>query len=185
MSFEVAWNRRPARMASQSRERAVDGRSNPVVRARFDRGPPADADRSLRWKGITMRKRLLALAAAAALAVSAASPAYAGPRYDYEPGDDYGPGGNPYPRTYPGPPNGTLYWSGLVDAPVGVVIPPATGLPSASGTVMPGAFSTRASAANKTPQTERRSDGDQRATIAGAAAAADASRAVLTIPSSV
>ena len=105
-------------MASQSRERAVDGRGNPVVRVRFDRGPPADADRSLRWKGITMGKTLLALAAAAALAASAASPAYAGPRYDY------GPGGDPYPRTYPGPPNGTPYWSGYVDAPVGVVIPP-------------------------------------------------------------
>jgi hypothetical protein len=67
---------------------------------------------SLRWKGITMRRTLLALAAAATLAVSAASPAYAGPRYDY------GPGGNPYPRTYSGP-GGYPYWSGYVDAPVG------------------------------------------------------------------
>jgi hypothetical protein len=66
----------------------------------------------LRWKGITMRKTLLALAAAATLAVSAASPAYAGPPYDY------GPGGNPYPRTYPGR-DGYPYWSGYVDAPVG------------------------------------------------------------------
>ena len=67
---------------------------------------------SLRWKGIIMRKMLLALAAATTLAVSAASPACAGPRYDY------GPGGNPYPRTYPGP-GGYPYWSGSVDAPVG------------------------------------------------------------------
>jgi hypothetical protein len=51
-------------------------------------------------EGITMRKTLLALAAAATLAVSAASPAYAGP------------------RTYPGP-GGYPYWSGYVDAPVG------------------------------------------------------------------
>ncbi|MHC2651834.1 hypothetical protein ACVMHY_004413 [Bradyrhizobium barranii subsp. barranii] len=72
---------------------------------------------SQRWKGITMRKTLLALAAVATLAVSAASPAYAGPRYDY------GPGGNPYPRTYPGP-GGYPYWSGYVDAPVGEPIPP-------------------------------------------------------------
>ena len=55
---------------------------------------------SLRWKGITMRKTLLALAAAATLAVSAVSPAYAFPRY-YS-----GPGGYPY-------------YSGYVDAPVG------------------------------------------------------------------
>jgi hypothetical protein len=67
---------------------------------------------SQRWKGITMRKTLLALAAVATLVVSAASPVYAGPR------DDYGPGGNPYPRTYPGP-GGYPYWSGYVDAPVG------------------------------------------------------------------
>ena len=59
-----------------------------------------------------MRKTLLALVAAASLAVSAVSPAYAGPGYDY------GPGGNPYPRTYPGP-GGYPYWSGYVDAPVG------------------------------------------------------------------
>jgi len=52
-----------------------------------------------------MRKTLLALAAVATLVVSAASPAYAGPRYDY------GPGGYPY-------------WSGYVDAPVGEPIPP-------------------------------------------------------------
>ena len=39
------------------------------------------------------------------------------------------------PRTYPGP-GGYPYWSGYVDAPVGQPIPPATGLPSASGTVM-------------------------------------------------
>jgi hypothetical protein len=64
-----------------------------------------------------MRKTLLALAAAATLAVSAASLAYAGPPYDY------GPGGNPYPRTYPGP-GGYPYWSGYVDAPVGQPIPP-------------------------------------------------------------
>ena len=31
---------------------------------------------------------------------------------------DYGPGGNPYPRTYPGP-GGYPYWPGYVDAPVG------------------------------------------------------------------
>ncbi len=36
-----------------------------------------------------MRKTLLALAPVATLVVSAVSPAYAGPRYDY------GPGGNP------------------------------------------------------------------------------------------
>ena len=41
-----------------------------------------------------------------------------------QPPYDYGPGGNPYPRTYPGPPRGTPYWSGYVDAPVGVAIPP-------------------------------------------------------------
>jgi hypothetical protein len=64
-----------------------------------------------------MRKTLLALAAAATLAVSATSLAYAGPPYDY------GPGGNPYPRTYPGP-GGYPYWSGYVDAPVGQPIPP-------------------------------------------------------------
>jgi hypothetical protein len=45
-------------------------------------------------------------------------PSVAQPRYDYR------PGGNPYPRTYPGPPRGTPYWSGYVDAPVGVAIPP-------------------------------------------------------------
>jgi hypothetical protein len=45
-------------------------------------------------------------------------PSVAQPRYDY------GPGGNPYPRTYPGPPRGTPYWSGYVDAPVGEAIPP-------------------------------------------------------------
>jgi len=72
---------------------------------------------SQRWKGITMRKTLLALAAVATSVVSAASPASAGPRYDY------GPGGNPYPRTYPGP-GGYPYWSGYVDAPVGEPIPP-------------------------------------------------------------
>jgi hypothetical protein len=54
----------------------------------------------LRWKGITMTKTLLALAAAASLAVSAVSPAYAFPRY------------------YPGP-GGYPYYSGYVDAPVG------------------------------------------------------------------
>src|SRR5271156_5949400 len=48
---------------------------------------------------------LLALAAAETLAVSAASPAYAGP------------------RTYPGP-GGYLYWSGYVDAPVGEPVGP-------------------------------------------------------------
>ena len=63
-----------------------------------------------------MRKTLSALAAAATLAVLAGSPAY--------PRDDYGPGGNPYPRTYPGPPRGTPYWSGYVDAPVGEAMPP-------------------------------------------------------------
>jgi hypothetical protein len=55
---------------------------------------------SPRWKDITMRKTLLALTAAAPLAVSAVSPAYALPRY-YS-----GPGGYPY-------------YSGYVDAPVG------------------------------------------------------------------
>jgi len=45
-------------------------------------------------------------------------PSAAQPRFDY------GPGGNPYPRTYPGPPRGTPYWSGYVDAPVGEPIPP-------------------------------------------------------------
>jgi hypothetical protein len=58
------------------------------------------AQPSLRWRGITMRKTLLALAAAATLAASAVSPAYAAPRY-YS-----GPGGYPY-------------YSGYVDAPVG------------------------------------------------------------------
>src|SRR4029077_14789336 len=76
-----------------------------------------------------MRKTLMALAAAATLAVSAASPAYAGP------------------RTYPGP-GGYPYWSGYVDAPVGEPIPPATGVPSASGTVMPGACAACAPAAD-------------------------------------
>jgi hypothetical protein len=52
-----------------------------------------------------MRKMLLAVAAAATLAVSAASPAYAGP------------------RTYPGP-RGYPYWSGYVDAPVGDPVGP-------------------------------------------------------------
>ena len=85
---------------------------------------------SLRWKGTTMRKTLLALAAAATFAVSAASPAYAGP------------------RTYPGP-GGYPYWSGYVDAPVGQPIPPATGEPSASGMVMPGACAECASAADQ------------------------------------
>ena len=89
-----------------------------------------------------MRKTLLALAAAATLAVSAASFAYAGPPYDY------GPGGNPYPRTYPGP-GGYPYWSGYVDAPVGQPIPPATGVPSASGTVMLGVCAKCASAADQ------------------------------------
>ena len=56
-----------------------------------------------------MRKTLLALAGVATLVVSAASPTYAGPGYDY------GPGGNPYPRTYPGP-GGYPYWSGYVNA---------------------------------------------------------------------
>jgi hypothetical protein len=64
-----------------------------------------------------MRKTLLARAAVATLVVSAASSAYAGPHYDY------GPGGNPYPRTYPGP-GGYPYWSGYVDAPVGEPISP-------------------------------------------------------------
>ena len=72
---------------------------------------------SQRCKGITMRKTLLALAAVATLVVSAGSPAYSGPRYDY------GPGGNPHPSTYPGP-GGYPYWSGYVDAPVGVPMPP-------------------------------------------------------------
>ena len=47
----------------------------------------------------------------------------------------YAPGLTGGPRTYPGP-GGYPYWSGYVDAPVGQPIPPATGLPSASGTVM-------------------------------------------------
>jgi hypothetical protein len=85
---------------------------------------------SLRWKGINMRKTLLALAAAATLAVSAASPAYAGP------------------PTYPGP-GGYPYWSGYVDAPVGEPTPPATGVPSASGTVLPGACAACAFAADQ------------------------------------
>jgi len=76
------------------------------------------------------------------LAVLAASPAYSGPR------DDYGPGGNPYPRTYPGP-GGYPYWSGYVDAPVGQPIPPASGVPSVSGTVMLGACAACASAADQ------------------------------------
>ncbi len=60
-----------------------------------------------------MKKTSLVLrAAAASLVVSAASPVYAGPLYDYR------PGGNPYPRTYPGP-GGYPYWSGYVDAPIG------------------------------------------------------------------
>ena len=42
---------------------------------------------------------------------------YAGSRYDY------GPGGNPYLRTYPGP-GGYPHWSGYADAPVGEPIPP-------------------------------------------------------------
>jgi hypothetical protein len=60
---------------------------------------------SLRWKGISMRKTLLACAAAATLAVSVALPAYPGP------------------RTYPGP-GGYPYWSGYVDAPVGEPVGP-------------------------------------------------------------
>src|SRR5215468_1179087 len=60
---------------------------------------------SLRWKGITMSKTILALAAAATLAVSVASSAYAGP------------------RTYPGP-AGYPYWWGYVDAPVGEPVGP-------------------------------------------------------------
>jgi hypothetical protein len=51
-------------------------------------------------EGINMRKTLLALAGAATLGASSASPAYAGP------------------PTYPGP-RGYPYWSGYVDAPVG------------------------------------------------------------------
>jgi hypothetical protein len=58
-----------------------------------------------------MRKTLLALAAAATLAVSAASPTYAGPRYEY------GPDFNPYPPTYPGPPRGYPYWWPHLDSP--------------------------------------------------------------------
>ena len=53
-----------------------------------------------------MRKTLLALAAAATFAVSAAS--YGGP------------------RTYPGP-GGYPYWSGYVDAPVGEPVGPCYG----------------------------------------------------------
>jgi hypothetical protein len=87
-----------------------------------------------------MRKTLLALAAAATLAVSAASPAYAGP------------------RTYPGP-GGYPYWSGYVDAPVGQPIPPATGVPSASGTVIPGACAACASAADSGKFWTQRSKG--------------------------
>jgi hypothetical protein len=60
---------------------------------------------SLRWKEVTMRKTLLALAAAATLALSAAPPAYADPPIHP------GPGGYPY-------------WSGYVDAPVGKPGPP-------------------------------------------------------------
>jgi hypothetical protein len=69
-----------------------------------------------------------ALAAAATLAVSGASPAYAGPRYYYGPG-------------------GYSYYSGYVAAPVGSPVGPATGVASASGTVAPGAFAACASAA--------------------------------------
>ena len=69
-------------------------------------------------------------------------PSVAQPRYDY------GPGGNPYPRTYPGPPRGTPYWSGYVDAPVGRRSLPATGLPSASGTGRAGGSAACESAAS-------------------------------------
>jgi hypothetical protein len=84
----------------------------------------------LRWKGITMRKTFLALAAAVSLAVSAVSPAYAFPRY-YS-----GPGGYPY-------------YSGYVDARLAIRPAPATGRPSASGTVMLGACAACASAADQ------------------------------------
>jgi hypothetical protein len=64
-----------------------------------------------------MEKMLLALAAVATLVISAVPAAYAGPPYDY------GPGGNPNPRTYPGP-GGYPYWADHVDAPVGQPITP-------------------------------------------------------------
>ena len=62
-------------------------------------------NRNLKDLEMGLGKTLLALAAAATLAVSAASPAYAAQ------------------RTYPGP-GGYPYWSGYVDAPVGEPIPP-------------------------------------------------------------
>ncbi|MGY3564201.1 hypothetical protein ACVWXP_007526 [Bradyrhizobium sp. USDA 4463] len=64
-----------------------------------------------------MRNILLVIAAVLSLAVSAVSQAYAGPPYDF------GPGGNPNPRTYPSP-GGHRYWSGDVNAPVDEPIPP-------------------------------------------------------------
>ena len=67
-----------------------------------------------------MSKTLLNLAAAATLAVSAASPVYSGPRYDY------GPDFNPYSRTYPGP-GGYPYWSPHIDAPIGEPVGEPTG----------------------------------------------------------
>src|SRR4029450_7974061 len=60
------------------------------------------------------RSMMKSIAAAIAFFFAMPSlPSVAQPRYDY------GPGGNPYPRTYPGPPRGTPYWSGYVHAPVG------------------------------------------------------------------
>ena len=84
---------------SQWPQRAADGRLACLV------SKVTFAAACAGWKGITMRMTLLALAEAATLAVSAASPACAGP------------------RTYPGP-GGYPYWSGYVDAPVGQPIPP-------------------------------------------------------------
>ena len=60
---------------------------------------------------------VLVIAAVLSLAVSAVSPAYAGPPYNF------GPGGNPNPRTYPSP-GGYRYWSGYVNSPVDEPIPP-------------------------------------------------------------
>ena len=55
-------------------------------------------------------------------------PSVAQPRYDY------GPGGNPYPRTYPGPPRGTRTGQAMSMPRLERRSLPATGLPSASGT---------------------------------------------------
>ncbi len=51
------------------------------------------------------------------LGVSAASPAYAGPRYDYGPGV-------PSVSAHVSGPGGYPYWSGYLDAPVWKLVPP-------------------------------------------------------------